>query len=110
MDPLNPIVPHSDLTARIPPSPGVPRVSPDEQRQEARDDEHSEHESDEENLEGLLEEATTEDFSTDQFFIPEVDRSQPKQATERPAQERRTADDDEDEDEGPASTHIDIIA
>jgi hypothetical protein len=109
MDPLNPIVPHSDLTARIPPSPAVPRLSPDQQRQQAQDDEHSEHEPDEESFDALHEEATTEDFSTDAFFIPEVDRTQPMPAVQRPVGERRAPDDD-DEDEGPTATHIDIIA
>ncbi len=109
MDPLNPIVPLSDLTARIPPSPAVPRLSPDEQRQQARDDQHSEHEPDEENSDPLREEATTEDFSTDAFFVPEVDRTQPKPALKRPADERRAPDDD-DHDEGTTPAHIDIIA
>jgi len=108
MDPLNPIVPHSDLTARIPPSPAVPHVGRDQQRQQARDDEDSEHDPDEESSDGLREEATTEDFSTDAFFIPEVDRTQPKRVVPRPPDERRAPDDDDDE--GPTPAHIDIIA
>jgi hypothetical protein len=128
MDPLNPIVPHSDLTARIPPSPAVPRLSPDEQRQQARDDEHTEHEPEEENSDASLEAATSEDFSatdallasgafaaadglvsSEEFFIPEMNRTKPKPPSTAPAQDRRSPE-DEGDDEEPGPAHINIIA
>ena len=110
MDPLNPIIPPSGLPSGIPRAPAVPRVTPDEQRQQARDDEHAQQEPSKEGFDEALDEATTEDFSSpEEFFIPEVDRFKPGPAVERPTQERRASEDEGDE-EGPGTGHIDIIA
>jgi hypothetical protein len=110
MDPLNPIVPFSNPTSGIPRTPAVPRVGPDEQRQQTRDDEHGEQEPDQESFDEALDEATSEDFSaSEEFFIPEVDRSEPKPVVETPAEDRRTHEDGDDDDD-PTSPHIDIIA
>lgn len=110
MDPLNPIVPHSNLTQGIPRTPAVPRVGPDEQRQQARDDEHTEQDANQKSFDEALDDATSEDFSTPEpFFIPEVDRFKPKPVVDRPAEERRAAEDDDDDGDA-GSQHIDIIA
>jgi hypothetical protein len=110
VDPLNPIIPPSGLSPGIPRTPAVPRVSPDEQRQQARDDEHAGQEPDHESFDEALDEATTEEFSSpEEFFIPEVNRFKPNPAVERPTEERRASEDESDDDDaGPG--HIDIIA
>jgi hypothetical protein len=110
MDPINPIMPASDLTPRIPRAPAVPRVTPDQQRQEARDDEPGGQEADQRSFDESLEEATSEEFSVpDELLAPERKRGKPS-PVEPPSEEQRHTREDEDDDDGPNPLHIDIIA
>ena len=117
MDPLNPIVPSQSLIGRIPTTPGVPRVGPDQQRQQARDDGQGEQDADDDAaFEDVFAEAGSEPPSglgaivdltdSDDFFIPEVSRSRQPVTEELPAEDRRSEGDDDE----PGSHHIDISA